>query len=99
MDFDLDPGTYDVYVAFDLLNREGGWVHRMSGFLTDVPVEAARRTRLDGTINYGAGVQRQGERENSTPEPDVHPPGGARPLRAAAWPRPSCPCSRLLSFP
>jgi hypothetical protein len=77
MDFDLEPGTYDVYIAFDLLNREGGWVHRMSAFLTDVPVEAARRTRLDGTINDGA--QRQVELESSTLEPEVNPPDGAGP--------------------
>src|SRR5207245_1815404 len=59
LDFDLEPGTYDVYIAFDLLNKEGGWVHRMNAFLTDIPVEAARHTRLDGTINLGAASQRQ----------------------------------------
>jgi len=79
MDFDLEPGTYDVYIAFDLLNREGAWVHRMSGFLTDVPVEAARRTLLEGTINYGAGVQRQVELESSTLETEANPPDGAGP--------------------
>ncbi len=73
MDFDLDPGTYDVYIAFDLLNREGGWAHRMNSFVTDVPIEAARRTRLDGTINTGTGVQRQVELEGSTVEPERDP--------------------------
>ncbi len=77
MDFDLEPGTYDVYIAFDLLNREGGWVHRMSGYLTDIQVEAARRTRLDGTINLGS--QRQVELEGSALEPEANPPAAAGP--------------------
>jgi len=59
MDFDLAPGTYDVYVAFDILNRENSWMHRSTGYLTDVPVETARRTRLDGLVNLGAGSERQ----------------------------------------
>jgi hypothetical protein len=71
MDFDLDPGTYDVYIAFDLLNREGGWVHRTTGYLTDVSVEAARATRLDGLINLAAGSDRQVELQGSMIEPDA----------------------------
>lgn len=71
MDFDLDPGTYDVYIAFDLLNREGGWVHRMTAYLTDVTIEEARRTRLDGLINLAAGSDREVELESSTIEPDA----------------------------
>ena len=71
MDFDLDPGTYDVYMAFDLLNRDNSWVHRTIGFLTDVPVEAARRTRLDGLVNLGGGSERRVEIQSSAIEPEV----------------------------
>jgi len=77
MDFDLDPGTYDIYLAFDILNRQNSWVHRSSGYLTDVPVEKARRTRLDGLINLGAGSERQVEIESSTIEPDTTATPGA----------------------
>jgi hypothetical protein len=51
LDFDLSPGTYDVYVAFDLLNRQGGWTHRMTAYLTDIEVDEGRRTRLDGRLH------------------------------------------------
>jgi hypothetical protein len=71
MDFDLDPGTYDVYVAFDLLNREGKWVHRTTAYLTDVGIEAARRTRLDGVINFGGPSKRQVELQSSAIEPEA----------------------------
>jgi hypothetical protein len=71
MQFDLDPGTYDVYIAFDILNRENTWVHRSTGYLTDIPVEIARRTRLDGLINLGAGSERQVEIQGSAIEPDA----------------------------
>ncbi len=67
----IDPGTYDVYIAFDLLNREGGWVHRTTAYLTDVTIEQARRTRLDGLINLAAGSDREVELESSTIEPDA----------------------------
>ncbi len=80
MDFDLDPGTYDIYLAFDIVSRENNWVHRSSGYLTDVPVETARTTRLDGLVNLGPGSERQVEIESSTIEPD-----------AAATPRASGP--------
>jgi len=79
LDFDLEPGTYDVYIAFDLLNREGGWVHRMSSYLTDVPIEAARSTLLDGTINLSAGSERQVELESSTLQRETSPSAGAGP--------------------
>src|SRR2546428_431684 len=79
MDFDLDPGTYDVYMAFDLLNRDGGWVHRSIGYLTDIRVEAARRTRLDGMINLARGADRQVELQSAAIEPEATaspaPPG------------------------
>ncbi|MEK7283951.1 MAG: hypothetical protein AAB249_09075 [Acidobacteriota bacterium] len=79
MDFDLDPGTYDAYVAFDIMKGDGTWVHRTTGFLTDVPVEAARRTRLDGLINLGSGADRQVELVSSSLEPDANVPGPAAP--------------------
>ena len=75
MNFDLDAGTYDIYAAFDLLKGDGTWVHRTTGFLTDVPVEAARRTRLDGLINMGSGSERQVEFLSSSLEPDPGAPG------------------------
>jgi len=77
MDFDLDPGTYDFYLAFDIVNRENSWMHRSSGYLTDIPVETARTTRLDGLVNLGAGSERQVEIESSTIEPDTAATPGA----------------------
>jgi hypothetical protein len=77
MDFDLDPGTYDIYLAFDVLNRENAWAHRSSGYLTDVPVEVARTTRLEGVINIGAGAKRQVDIESSTLEPEPAASPGA----------------------
>ena len=79
MDFDLDPGTYDAYVAFDIMKGDGTWVHRTTGFLTDVSVEAARRTRLDGLINLRPGADRQVELLSSSLEPDANVPGPAAP--------------------
>ena len=40
-----------MYAAFDIMNREGDWTHRTNGYLTDVSIEASRRTRLDGSAN------------------------------------------------
>ena len=77
MEFDLDPGTYDIYAAFDLLKGDGTWVHRSTAYLTDIPVEAARRTRLDGLVNMGRGSDRQVEIMSFTLEPDSGPPGPA----------------------
>jgi len=70
-------GTYDVYAAFDLLKGDGTWVHRTTGFVTDVRVEAARRTRLDGLINMGPGSERHVEFLGSSLEPDPGTPGPA----------------------
>src|SRR5262245_30040373 len=79
-DFDLDPGTYDVYAAFDLLNRDGGWVHRTTAYLTDVPVEEARHTRLESLVNIGPAAERQMELQAAIVEPDTAPsPGAADP--------------------
>jgi hypothetical protein len=77
MDFDLDPGTYDIYAAFDLVKGDGSWVHRTTGYLTDIPVEAARRTRLDGLVNMGRGSDRQLEIRSFTLEPGPDLPGPA----------------------
>ncbi|MBI1951035.1 MAG: hypothetical protein HYS34_06705 [Acidobacteria bacterium] len=79
LEFDLDPGTYDVYAAFDLMKGDGSWVHRTTGFLTDVPVEAGRRTRLDGLINVGPGADRQVELVRSSIEPESALPEPAGP--------------------
>ena len=77
MSFDLDAGTYDVYAAFDLLKGDGTWVHRTTGYVTDVTVEAARRTRLDGRINMGPGSERHVEFLGSSLETDPGMPGPA----------------------
>src|SRR5262245_2443667 len=78
MDFDLEPGTYDVYMAFDVLSRDNSWVHRSVGYLTEIPIEAARRTRLDGTVNLAGGSDRQVELLNSVIEPEA-PASPAKP--------------------
>ncbi len=72
MDFDLDPGTYDLYVAFDVMIRDGSWAHRTTGFLTDVPIQAARHTRVDGIVNLASGREREVELLTS----DLLPDGG-----------------------
>jgi hypothetical protein len=59
LDFDVDAGVYDVYMAFDLMGKEGGWVHRSSAFLTDIAVAEARHTRVEGVIDLKGGRQRQ----------------------------------------
>ncbi len=59
LDFDLDAGVYDVYMAFDLMGKEGGWVHRSTGFLTDIAVADARRTLVEGVIDLQGGRQRR----------------------------------------
>lgn len=56
--FDLRPGTYDVYVAFDIMNRSGNWVHRSTGYLTGIDVEAGVETVVDGVIDMRGGGQR-----------------------------------------
>jgi hypothetical protein len=57
-DFDLEPGTYDVYMAFDILLKSGSWTHRSIGFATDIPVKDAQVTRVDGRIEILAGGRR-----------------------------------------
>jgi hypothetical protein len=57
-DFDLEPGTYDVYMAFDILLKSGSWTHRSVGFATDIPVRGAEVTRVDGRVEMLAGGRR-----------------------------------------
>ena len=77
-EFDLQPGVYDVYVAFDLLKQDGGWVHRSNGFLTDIDIRPGQRTRVDGLIDFPGGARRHVELLRSTVEPPPAPsvPGG-----------------------
>jgi hypothetical protein len=77
-DFDLDPGVYDVYLAFDLLNRGGGWVHRSTGYLTDIEVEAAHRTRIDGIVNMTPDKGRQVDLVSSVLLPRAEAAAGDR---------------------
>ena len=72
-EFDLEPGTYDVYMAFDIMIRSGSWVHRSIGYLVDVPVDSGRETRLEGTINMSGGSRREVELLSSS----VLPAAGA----------------------
>jgi hypothetical protein len=58
-DFDVAPGTYDVYVAFDILLRSGNWTHRSIAYATDVTITEGSATRLQAT----AGMQSAGRRE------------------------------------
>jgi hypothetical protein len=71
-DFDLDPGTYDIYLAFDILNRQGGWYHRTTDFLTDVAVEEGR-----GTLLEARPVFRGEDRSFNLQSPRLLPEGGA----------------------
>ena len=60
-DFDVDPGAYDVYIAFDILGRSGSWTHRSVGYLTEVGVVEGRQTRVDGRVDMIGGGRRQVE--------------------------------------
>lgn len=72
-DFDVAPGTYDLYLAFDILLRSGSWAHRTIGFATDVTVGEGGAVRLQAT----AGMQAGGRRELSIagPAPESSPTG------------------------
>lgn len=65
--FDLDPGTYDVYMAFDILLRSGGWSHRSVAFQTDVGVPEGGATRLDATVSVIAGGRRDVDLKTAAP--------------------------------
>src|SRR6266571_5188474 len=76
-DFDLDPGVYDVYAAFDEMGRKGGWEHRTTGYLTDVTIEAGRRTRLEGIANMLGVSERELSFESATLLPEGTGTSGA----------------------
>ncbi len=76
-EFDLDPGTYDIYVAFDILGRSGSWAHRTIGFLTDIEVLADRTTRLGGSVNMFAGNRRDIDLQGATLLPAAEAAPGA----------------------
>jgi hypothetical protein len=75
LSFDVDPGTYDVYMAFDILLRSGGWSHRSVAFATDVEVAEGGAQHLDATVSVVAGGNRDVDLKNAaSPTP---PPAGA----------------------
>ena len=78
IDFDLDPGIYDVYMAFDILLRSGAWAHRSIAFETDVVVRADATTRLDGVVNMSGGARRDVRLSPATPAPEGSAPAGGR---------------------
>jgi hypothetical protein len=77
--FDLDPGVYDFYMAFDLLIRDGSWVHRSMAHLTEVPVEAAKSTRLEGRVHMKSGAERELELSRASVETTGSASGAAGP--------------------
>ncbi|MEE9292653.1 MAG: hypothetical protein V3U83_06955 [Acidobacteriota bacterium] len=56
--FDLAAGVYDIYAAFDLMNRGGGWVHRTVAFIEEVPIETGQATLLEGVLDM-RGLRRR----------------------------------------
>jgi hypothetical protein len=58
-DFDLAPGTYDLYLAFDILLRSGSWAHRTIAYETDVTIGEGDTTRLQAVANMKAGGRRE----------------------------------------
>lgn len=58
-DFDLPPGTYDLYLAFDILLRSGTWVHRTIAYQTDITIGGGETTRLQAVANMKAGGRRE----------------------------------------
>lgn len=78
-DFDLDPGAYDVYMAFDILGRSGNWAHRSIGFLTDIVVEEGRQTRVDGRVDLVGGTRRDVDILSSVLLPAAEAGAGAAP--------------------
>jgi hypothetical protein len=58
-DFDLAPGTYDLYLAFDILLRSGNWAHRTIAYETDVTIGEGDTTRLQATAGIRAGGLRE----------------------------------------
>jgi hypothetical protein len=58
-DFDLAPGTYDLYLAFDILLRSGSWAHRTVAYETDVTIGDGGTTRLQAVSNMKGGGRRE----------------------------------------
>jgi hypothetical protein len=59
MDFDVAPGTYDLYMAFDILLQSGSWAHRTIAYQTDVSIGEGNVTRLQAAANMRAGGRRE----------------------------------------
>jgi hypothetical protein len=76
-EFDLEPGTYDVYAAFDILGRSGSWAHRTIGFETDIEVLPDRTTRVVGSVKMFAGNRREIDLQGSTLLPAAEAAPGA----------------------
>ncbi|HEV8120962.1 MAG TPA: hypothetical protein VGQ67_08195 [Candidatus Polarisedimenticolia bacterium] len=76
LSFDVDPGTYDVYMAFDIMLRSGGWSHRSVAFATDVGVAEGGAQRLDATVSVVAGGRRDVELKSAA-SPTPAPAGAA----------------------
>jgi hypothetical protein len=70
-DFDLAPGTYDLYLAFDILLRSGNWAHRTVAYETDVTIGDGETTRLQAVSNMKSGGRR--ELELSGPKASAAP--------------------------
>ena len=68
-DFDVPPGTYDLYLAFDILLRSGSWTHRTIGFATDVTVGEGSVVRLPATAGMLPGGRREITVGGPAPEP------------------------------
>ena len=56
--FDLAAGIYDIYAAFDLMNRGGAWVHRTIAFIEEVPIETGQATLLESVLDM-RGLRRR----------------------------------------
>jgi hypothetical protein len=78
IDFDLEPGIYDIYMAFDIMLRSGGWAHRSIAYETDVEVRADSTTRLDGLVNMSGGARRDLRLSPASPDPAGSAPAGGR---------------------
>jgi hypothetical protein len=76
-EFNLEPGTYDVYAAFDILGRSGSWAHRTIGFETDIEVLPDRTTRVAGSVSMFAGNRREIDLQGSTLLPAAESAPGA----------------------
>jgi hypothetical protein len=77
IDFDLAPGIYDIYMAFDIMLRSGAWAHRSVAFQTDVEIRADATTRLDGLVNMSGGAHRDLRLSPPTPDSEGSAPAGS----------------------